>query len=96
MSNGVPMVAIPVTDEQPGIATRIAWTGVGEVVPLKQLSVKRLQKTVKQVLTEDFYKQNALRLQGAIQRSGGVNRAIDIIEQAVSTGKSILAQQYLY
>lgn len=96
LSNGVPMVAIPVTDEQPGIAKRIAWAGVGEVVPLKQLSVKRLQKTVKQVLREDFYKQNALRLQGAVQRSGGVNRAIDIIEKAVSTGKPVLAQNYLH
>ena len=28
LTNGVPMVAIPVANDQPGIASRIAWTGV--------------------------------------------------------------------
>jgi MGT family glycosyltransferase len=91
LTNGVPMVAIPVANDQPGIAARIAWTGAGEVVPLKELSVERLQKAVKQVLTEDSYKKNALRLQEAIKQAGGVKKAADIIEQAVSTGKPVLA-----
>jgi zeaxanthin glucosyltransferase len=42
------------------------------------------------VLTGDSYKKNALRLQAAIQKAGGAKRAIDIIEQAVSTGKPVL------
>ena len=89
LTNGVPMVAIPVTNDQLGIAARIAWTGAGEVVPLKKVSFKRLQKAVKQVLTEDYYKKNALRLQEAIKQAGGVSRAVDIIEQAVSTRKPV-------
>ncbi len=92
LTNGVPMVAIPVTNDQPGIAARIAWTGAGEIVPLKKVSVKRLQKAVKRVQTENSYKKNALRLQEAIKKAGGVSRAADIIEQAVSTGKPVLAQ----
>jgi UDP:flavonoid glycosyltransferase YjiC (YdhE family) len=47
---------------------------------------------VKQLLTEDSYKQNALRLQEAIKRAGGVSRAADIIEQVMATGKPVLAQ----
>ena len=90
LTNGVPMVAIPVANDQPGIATRIAWTGTGEVVPLKKLSVEKLQKAVKQVLTEESYKNNALRLQEAIKQSGGVKKAADIIEQAVATGEPVL------
>ncbi len=31
--DGVPLVSIPITNEQPGIAARVAWTGTGEVVP---------------------------------------------------------------
>ena len=92
LSSGVPMVAIPIVNDQPGVATRIAWTGTGEVVPLGKLSVKKLQKAIKRVLTEDSYKKNALRLQEAIKRSGGVSRAADIVEQVVSTGKPVLAQ----
>ena len=93
LTNGVPMVAIPIAHEQPGIAARIAWTGAGELVPLSRLSVPRLRGAIQRVLTQDSYKKNATRLQEAIRRAGGVNRAADIIEQAVSTGKPVLAQQ---
>ncbi len=91
LTNGVPMVAIPVANDQPGIAARIAWAGVGEVLPLKKLSVESLQTAVKKVLTEDSYKTNALQLQEAIKQAGGVKKAVDIIEQAVSTGEPVLA-----
>jgi MGT family glycosyltransferase len=90
LMNGVPMVAIPVTNDQPGVAARIAWTGAGEAIPVSKLSVKRLQKAVKQVLTEDSYKTNAVRLQEAIKLAGRVSLAADIIEQVVSTGKPVL------
>jgi MGT family glycosyltransferase len=92
LTNGVPMVAIPVMNDGLGIAARIAWTGSGEVIPLGKLSVKRLPKAVKQVLTEDSYRKNALRLQEAIKQAGGVRRAADIIEQAISTGKPVLSR----
>ncbi len=91
LSNGVPMVAIPITNDQPGVAARIAWTGTGQVIPLGKVSVEKLQKAIKQVLTEDSYKKNALRLQEAIKRAGGVSRAADIIEQVVATGKPVLS-----
>ncbi|MEH1936116.1 MAG: glycosyltransferase [Nostoc sp.] len=92
VKKGVPMVAIPVANDQPGVAARIAWTGAGELVPLKKLNVSRLRNAVRRVLTEESYKQNALRLQAATLRAGGVSRAADIIEQAVSTGKPVLAE----
>ncbi|MEH2292244.1 glycosyltransferase [Nostoc sp.] len=91
VKKGVPMVAIPVANDQPGVAARIAWTGAGELITLKKLNVPRLRNAVRQVLTEESYKQNALRLQAATLRAGGVSRAADIIEQAVSTGKPVLA-----
>lgn len=93
LTNGVPMVAIPIANDQPGVAARIAWTGAGEMVKLKNLSVPKLRNAIEKVLTEDSYKKNALRLQSAIRQSGGVSRAADIIEQVVSTGKPVLAQK---
>ena len=92
LSNGVPMVAIPIANDQLGVAARVAWTGAGEVLPLARLNVPRLREAIKLVLTEDSYQKNASRLQGAIRRSGGVNQAADIVEQAVSTGKPVVAQ----
>ncbi len=89
LSNGVPMVAIPITNDQPGVAARIAWTGAGEVVPLSDLSIPKLRSAIKRVLTEDSYRQNAFRLQEAIRRSGGVSRAADIVEQVIAMGKPV-------
>jgi zeaxanthin glucosyltransferase len=90
LSNGVPMVAIPIANDQPGVAARIAWTGTGEVVPLAKLSVKRLRQALEQVLTDDSYKKNAIRLQEAIQRSGGAKQAVEIVERVVMTGKPVV------
>lgn len=92
LSNGVPMVAIPIANDQPGVAARIAWTGTGEVVSLAKSGSPRLRAAVKRVLTEDSYKQNAVRLQTAIHRAGGVSRAADIVEQVAQTGQPVLAQ----
>jgi zeaxanthin glucosyltransferase len=93
LSNGVPMVAIPIANDQPGVAARIAWTGTGEVVSLAKSRSSRLRAAVKQVLTEESYKQNAVRLQAAIRRAGGVSRAADIVEQVAQTGQPVLAQK---
>lgn len=84
LTNGVPIVAIPISNDQPGVASRIAWAGAGTMVPLGKVSVDKLRKAIKQVLTEDSYKKNAVCLQEAIRRAGGVRHAADIIEQVVA------------
>jgi zeaxanthin glucosyltransferase len=95
LSNGVPMVAIPIANDQPGVAARIAWTGCGEMIKLPELSVTKLRTAIRQVLVHDSYKQNAIRLQKANQQAGGVTRAADIIEEVISTGKPVLASSNL-
>ena len=87
------MVAIPIANDQPGVAARIAWTGTGEVVSLAKSGSSRLRTAVKRVLARDSYQQNALRLQSAIRRAGGVSRAADILEQVAQTGQPVLAQK---
>lgn len=84
LSNGVPMVAIPITNDQPGVAARIAWTGTGEVISLNKVSLKKLRKAIEKVLNDNSYKNNALKLQQAIKKAGGVKGAADLIEQVVT------------
>jgi zeaxanthin glucosyltransferase len=91
LRSGVPIVAIPITNEQPGIATRIARTGAGKVLPIQSLTVSRLRAAIESVLTDDSYKRHAVRLQQVIRRSGGVRRAADIVEQAYSFNKPVVA-----
>jgi zeaxanthin glucosyltransferase len=89
LTYGVPMVAIPITNDQPGVASRIAWIGAGEIVPLNKLTATKLETALKLVLTNESYRQNAIRLKQSIAQSGGVNRAADIIELAISTRKPV-------
>lgn len=82
LSNGVPLVAIPITNDQPAVAARIAWTQTGKVVALNSCNVYELKKAIAQVLSEPKYRQNALKLKADIEQAGGVTKAADIIERA--------------
>ena len=83
LSNGVPMVAIPITNDQPAVASRIAWTKTGKVIDLNRCSVERLKIAIEEVLTQPEYRRNAQKLQADIEQAGGVTTAADIIENAL-------------
>jgi MGT family glycosyltransferase len=91
LSQGVPMVCLPVTNDQPAIASRVAWTGTGLVVPLRRLSQEKLSETVRTVLYQDSFRKRARELQSAIGRSGGLSRAADIVETALLTREPVLS-----
>jgi zeaxanthin glucosyltransferase len=91
LTYGVPMVAIPIANDQPGVAARIVWSGCGEMISISDLTVARLRSTIRQVMTQDSYKIQALRLQSAIQNAGGVAQAANVIESAITTRAPILA-----
>jgi zeaxanthin glucosyltransferase len=42
LTQGVPMVAIPVTNDQPGVAARITYTKTGAYVPIQEMTASRL------------------------------------------------------
>ncbi|MUL39476.1 glycosyltransferase [Gloeocapsopsis dulcis] len=88
LTYGVPVVAIPITFEQPGTGARIRSTGVGEVLSLHKLNISNLRSAINRMLTEKSYKQNACRIQQSIQISGGIKRAANIIEQVTQSQSS--------
>jgi zeaxanthin glucosyltransferase len=79
LRNGVPMVAIPVTNDQPAVAARITWTKTGEVVNLNNCTVDALRTAIKQVLSRPEYRHNALKIKADIEQAGGVSKAADIL-----------------
>jgi MGT family glycosyltransferase len=89
LSCGVPMVAIPIANDQPGVASRIAWTETGVVIPVKKLTVPKLRNAVQTVLTQPKYRDNAKKMQLAMQKAGGVNLAADIVEKVIATGNPV-------
>jgi zeaxanthin glucosyltransferase len=86
LRHAVPLVAIPLADDQLGVAARVAWTGVGEFLPVSNVTVPKLRGVIQRVLTDKSYRQNAVRLQQAIEQSGGVKYAADLIEQSILQG----------
>lgn len=91
LAQGVPMASISVTNDQPGVAGRIRWTGAGENVPIWMLTTRGLRRAVRQVFERSTYRTAALKLQEAIQQSGGAIVAADIAEQAIRTGQAVTA-----
>jgi MGT family glycosyltransferase len=79
---GVPVLAIPITNEQPGIAARLAVSGAGRVLPVHQLGVEPLRAMVAEMLQNRSYREQAQRMQGESQAAGGVVAAADWIEGA--------------
>jgi zeaxanthin glucosyltransferase len=84
LSAGVPLVAIPITNDQPGVAARITHTATGKVVPLQELSVERLKEAINDVLADASYAEHARALQKEIRQADGLNKAADLIEQTLS------------
>jgi MGT family glycosyltransferase len=88
LARGVPMVAIPITNDQPGVARRLEWLGLGKVVLPRQLTPHRLRAAVEHVLGDPSYRTRARARAAEIARLDGVGRAADIVEQAFRTGQA--------
>lgn len=81
------MVAIPVGVDQPGVAARIEWTGTGRSLLPRKLTVERLRDTIGPVLQQPSYRTAAQRLQNEIQRTNGLERTADLVEQFITLRK---------
>ncbi len=84
LSEAVPLVAVPVTNEQPGIGARVASSGSGVMLQLKRMNAHPLRAAVKRVLSDQKYRKSAQRMQKAIHDSGGAPRAAVLIEKSLS------------
>lgn len=83
LSEGVPMVCIPLGNDQPGVAARVKARGAGVVVPSRRVNAKRLRSAVRAVLENDSYRLAARKIQSAIAEVDGLDRAADIIEDVL-------------
>jgi zeaxanthin glucosyltransferase len=84
LSAGVPMVAIPVANDQHGVGARIQYTGCGQVVPLAEVSPERLRQAIQAVLFESSYQENARQLATAIRKTDGLNHAARLITDTLT------------
>lgn len=82
LAQGVPLVAIPIGYDQPGVAARIAHHSVGNFIALEALTSDRLAALIRQVHGDPNYRARAEALRDAIAAANGLETACNLIEQA--------------
>jgi len=90
LSRGVPMVCLPVTNDQPGVARRVEWLGAGEVLPVRRVNVARLRRLLIRVLDTPRYAETASRCRDEIEAANGLVAAADVIERALTRREQVL------
>jgi len=77
---GVPMLAIPIADDQPGVAARVRMHGLGEILPYRKLTKERVRSLISKILLNGEFSANAKSFQDQILVLSGARLAIDRIE----------------
>jgi MGT family glycosyltransferase len=83
LMEGMPMIVIPKSFDQPAVADRLEWLGVAEVVSAANISAQRLRSALSKVLNDPKYRNAASEVQTKMRSVRGLQRASDVIEKAL-------------
>ncbi len=82
---GVPLVMLPKTSEQGGVAARIAQLGAGTY--LERAAPAVIRETVERVLHTPSYREHAQKIGAGFRNCGGAEAAADKIERICEKSK---------
>ena len=80
---GVPLVMLPKTTEQGGVAARVEQLGAGII--LKKTSPAAIREAIQTVLTDSQYRKNAAKIAESFRSCPGAKGAADKIERCCKT-----------
>ncbi|SHM95498.1 glycosyltransferase [Flavobacterium chilense] len=83
LSNGVPVLVIPISFDQPGTAARIKYKKVGEYIRYNALSKEVINETVKKIMNDPGYYERSGEMKRAFSELNGLETAISIIEKNI-------------
>ena len=92
LARGLPMLCLPVTNDQPGIARRVEYLGIGEVIGIGRARADRIHKLLKRLLTEPGYRETAAKLREKVKGLNGPAMAADIVERATGAIAPVVAK----
>ncbi|MCH4565862.1 macrolide family glycosyltransferase [Bacillus sp. ES1-5] len=81
--NGIPLIVIPQSADQPVIAKQVENLGAGVKLHMKELTEEQLRESVEIVLNNPSFKEAALHLKESFRKSGGYKQAVDEISTFV-------------
>ena len=82
---GVPLVTLPQTSEQGGVAARAEQLGAG--LRLKKTTPEAIRSVLETVIDTPSYRENAAKISDSFRACGGAKAAADCIEACFQTGK---------
>ncbi|MED2934154.1 glycosyltransferase [Bacillus wiedmannii] len=77
--NGIPLIVIPQSADQPVIAKQVENLGAGIKLSMKELTEEQLRESVEIVLNNPSFKEAALNLKESFRKAGGYKQAADEI-----------------
>ncbi|MDJ1476173.1 glycosyltransferase [Bacillus sp. LS15-K4] len=77
--NGIPLIVIPQSADQPVIAKQVENLGAGVKLHMKELTEEQLRESVELILNNPTFKEAALNLKESFRKSGGYKQAVDEI-----------------
>ncbi|POP46673.1 zeaxanthin glucosyltransferase [Superficieibacter electus] len=84
-----PVLAIPLGFDQPGVAARVVYSGIGRRAS-RYASHPTLCGHLDELLNNPIYRQRLTAMQPALHQAGGALRAAQIVEQALTTRQPVL------
>lgn len=75
--NGVPMIVIPQSADQPLIAGQAAKVGAGLPLHMQSLTADQLRQTVDEVLSRPSFREAAAAMRQSFRSSGGAKQAVN-------------------
>ena len=76
---GVPVIVIPMANDQPVVAKRLAELGAGLNLNMTEITTEILNHMVHTVLTDPSYQQQSREIGNTFVESGGYKKASDLI-----------------
>ena len=84
IAEGKPMLAIPIGNDQPGVAARLKARGAAIVLPRRSLTPSKIENAVRTLLNNDQYRTAVAALRDSIGQIDGAALAAQIIEEKLS------------
>jgi zeaxanthin glucosyltransferase len=84
----VPMVAVPSRGDTPAMGSRIERAGIG-MRTSPRASAEQMRQLIQRLLEEESFRRRAESLREAMIAAGGVHRAAEIVEEALTTKRPV-------
>ncbi|MFP7655479.1 glycosyltransferase [Chryseobacterium proteolyticum] len=84
LSNGLPLVVIPIAYDQSHVAGRVVRTGAGERLNFNRFKSNHLKEAVQQILNNPDYRKAAEVIRQSFIEAGGTVTAANLLEKAIT------------